>query len=177
MRGFEHRYTSTRSPGHTSFLEDDRNSARGPRTESFTITRERFECTTDLLWGDERRDVRGDRRRVHFSMTAGCCRSLSTAVSTECRAINAMAFLRHRREKRRERRGRLGVARSRFLSTRAYICLVRQGFLDTWTYQTLGDRSGEWLSSRCIQRSHVKPRRRPQQSTTTATTTTTEGRR
>ena len=50
-----------------------------------------------LLWGDERRDVRGDRRRVHFSMTAGCCRSLSTAASTECRAINAMAFLREER--------------------------------------------------------------------------------
>lgn len=54
-----------------------------------------------LLWGDERRDVRGDRRRVHFSMTAGCCRSLSTAASTECRAINAMAFLPRERRKRR----------------------------------------------------------------------------
>lgn len=39
-----------------------------------------------LLGGDERRDVRGDRRRVHFSMTAGYRRSLSTAASTERRA-------------------------------------------------------------------------------------------
>lgn len=51
-------------------------------------------------------------------MTAGCCRSLSTAASTERRAINAMAFLPRGRRKRRARDGRTSRI-ARFLSTRA----------------------------------------------------------
>lgn len=74
-----------------------------------------------LLWGDERRDVRGDRRRVHFSMTAGCCRSLSTAASTECRAINAMAFLPRGRRKRRGRDRRCLVSHARAFSAHAQL--------------------------------------------------------
>lgn len=51
-------------------------------------------------------------------MTAGCCRSLSTAASTERRAINVTTFLRHRWNKEATR---CLVTRSRSLSTRAYI--------------------------------------------------------
>lgn len=65
----------------------------------------KYSCASYLLRGDERRDVRGDRRRVHLVMITGwkeACRSLSTTVwSTECRAIGAVLFLRERGTKTR----------------------------------------------------------------------------
>lgn len=114
--------TPTRSRRCTTSSRMIGDPSPWPSVMYVRIIGERFENEPPyLLWGDERRDVRGDRRCVHFLMTAGCCRSLSTAASTECRAIKGIAFLRDRR-KGGPRDRRCLVWHARAFSAHARIC-------------------------------------------------------